>query len=60
MLQQAGLISYTRGQMKILDPQGLVDGSCECYALMEHEIAQVFDTPRRDMIQRPDAHSHSA
>lgn len=37
MLQQAGLISYSRGQMKILDPEGLIEGACACYELMERE-----------------------
>ena len=49
MLQQAGLISYTRGQMKILDPEGLADGSCECYEIMEREMDRVFDRPWRTL-----------
>ena len=49
MLQQAGLISYTRGQMKILDPEGLADGACECYAIMENEMDVVFERPWRDL-----------
>jgi CRP-like cAMP-binding protein len=31
-LQKAGLITYTHGQMTILDRQGLEAASCECYA----------------------------
>jgi CRP-like cAMP-binding protein len=49
MLQQAGLISYTRGQMKILDPQGLADGACDCYEIMEREFDGVFERPWRDL-----------
>ncbi|HJT66901.1 MAG TPA: Crp/Fnr family transcriptional regulator [Pyrinomonadaceae bacterium] len=49
MLQQAGLISYTRGQMKILDPEGLADGACECYEIMEREFDGVFNRPWRDL-----------
>jgi len=49
MLQQAGLISYTRGQMKILDPEGLADGACECYEIMEREFDGVFKRPWRDL-----------
>lgn len=42
-LQQAGLISYSRGQMKILNPQGLVEGACQCYELMEREMNRVYE-----------------
>ena len=43
MLQKAGLITYTRGQMKILDAEGLAAGACECLALMETQFARIFD-----------------
>ena len=43
MLQHAGLISYTRGQMRILDPEGLKNGSCECLEIIERQFAAVFD-----------------
>ena len=36
-LQQAGLIHYSRGQMTILDRQGLEKASCECYGLIKSE-----------------------
>lgn len=49
MLQQAGFISYTRGQMKVLDPEGLTKGACECYELMEAQMDRVFDVPWREM-----------
>jgi CRP-like cAMP-binding protein len=49
MLQQAGLISYTRGLMRILDPEGLTDGACECYEIMEREFDGVFERPWRAM-----------
>ncbi len=48
MLMKAGLIAYTRGQMRILDPEGLVAGSCECYELMEREMDRIFATPWRE------------
>jgi len=45
MLQQAGLISYTRGQMRIVDPDGLRNGSCECLELIEDQFTRIFGTP---------------
>ena len=43
MLQQAGLISYSRGRLQVLDPEGLRNGSCECLEIIEKQFAQVFD-----------------
>lgn len=42
MLQQAGLIRYSRGQMRILNPEGLRSGSCECLEVIEAQFEQVF------------------
>ena len=42
MLQQAGLVRYSRGQMQILDEEGLRNGSCECLELIEKEFEKVF------------------
>lgn len=42
MLQQAGLITYTRGNLRILDADGLRSGSCECLELMEREFDKIF------------------
>ena len=42
MLQQAGLIRYSRGQLRILDADGLRNGSCECLELMEREFEKIF------------------
>lgn len=46
MLQQAGLIRYSRGQMRILDAQGLKNGSCECLEIVEKQFKQMFDFSR--------------
>lgn len=35
-LQDAGWIEYRRGKLKILDPDGLENASCECYGLMRN------------------------
>lgn len=37
-LQNAGLISYHRGAMRIIDRQGLEDASCECYAVIHARL----------------------
>ena len=42
MLQQAGLVTYSRGQMRVLDPEGLRNGSCECLELIEKQFEKVF------------------
>lgn len=38
VLQKAGLITYTRGRVKIEDRDGLMDASCECYDSMRRQI----------------------
>lgn len=30
-LQKRGLITYTRGNIQLLDPKGLESTACECY-----------------------------
>jgi CRP-like cAMP-binding protein len=45
MLQKAGLISYSRGRMTILDPQGLEDVSCECYRLVKSQEDWLTQAP---------------
>ncbi|WP_210530871.1 Crp/Fnr family transcriptional regulator [Rubellimicrobium arenae] len=38
MLAKAGLISYQRGQMLILDREGLLGATCECYGIITGEF----------------------
>jgi CRP-like cAMP-binding protein len=41
-LQNAGLISYTRGHIHILDRNGLEKRSCECYEVVKKEYARLL------------------
>jgi CRP-like cAMP-binding protein len=43
-MQDAGLISYHRGTMQILDRQGMERASCECYAIVKERF-DAFLTP---------------
>jgi CRP-like cAMP-binding protein len=40
MLQKAGLIAHSRGEVKIVDRQRLEEASCECYEIMRLQIAK--------------------
>jgi CRP-like cAMP-binding protein len=42
-LQEAALISYTRGRVTILDRAGLERASCECYGIIESTFARILD-----------------
>ena len=44
-LQQDGLISYTRGQVTILDRAGLEEVACECYAAIRQRFDRFFISP---------------
>jgi hypothetical protein len=43
-LQAAGLITYHRGKVKVLDRAGLEAASCECYSLIRERFDRL---PRR-------------
>ncbi len=45
MLQQAGLITYHRGEVTILDRAGLEAASCECYAAIRRETDRLLGGP---------------
>jgi hypothetical protein len=47
ILQKAGYIEYSRGRLTILDPDGLAEGACECYELMEAQFDRMFNEPWR-------------
>ncbi len=42
ILQRAGLISYGRGKMTILDREGLESASCECYRIVKKEFERLL------------------
>jgi CRP-like cAMP-binding protein len=41
-LQQAGLISYARGRITVLDRPGLEKRTCECYAVVKREYDRLL------------------
>jgi CRP-like cAMP-binding protein len=41
-LQHAGLISYVRGHITVLDRKGLEKRSCECYAVVKKEYDRLL------------------
>lgn len=41
-LQKAGLISYARGHIKVLDRPGLESRTCECYAVVKKEYDRLL------------------
>ena len=41
-LQKAGLISYARGRITVIDRNGLEKRTCECYAVVRREYARLL------------------
>ena len=50
-LQRAGIISYRRGHIAVLDRAGLEKNACECYAVVRKELRRL----RSDVQYRQDA-----
>jgi Mn-dependent DtxR family transcriptional regulator len=46
MLQQAGLIQYVRGRMRVLDRERLEAASCECYGIIRREYERLVGADR--------------
>ena len=42
LIQEEGLIRYSRGKFTVLDREGLKAGSCECYRRINEEFVRVF------------------
>jgi CRP-like cAMP-binding protein len=40
ILQKAGIISHTRGDVKIIDRKKLEKAACECYVMMERQVKE--------------------
>jgi CRP-like cAMP-binding protein len=47
MLQKAGLIKYTRGEVKIENRKELEDASCECYAAINRQSQNWHDEAKK-------------
>jgi CRP-like cAMP-binding protein len=46
-LREAGLIDYSRGNIKLRDLEGLRDASCECYPIVQRQLSQFLDSQPR-------------
>jgi CRP-like cAMP-binding protein len=44
ILRKAGLISYSRGKVQVLDRKGLEAASCDCYDMLVGELALLRQT----------------
>jgi Mn-dependent DtxR family transcriptional regulator len=47
-LQRAGLITYHRGRISVVDRENLESASCECYGATVKLLNSVLDGTRRD------------
>lgn len=56
MLQQAGVISYSRGKIKVLNRPKLEKLSCECYGVVKKETDLLLHyVPQRQVINDPES-----
>lgn len=49
-LQDAGLIHYCRGRIRILNRLGLEASACECYHIVEAEFERLLGTKRKSQV----------
>lgn len=45
LFQQAGIIKYSRGKLRIVDRARLEEASCECYATVRKQFDRLLDAP---------------
>lgn len=57
-MQNAGLISYRRGTIQVLDRAGLEAASCECYAIVRKRFDAFLVPPRTSKSGRPSRSRH--
>src|SRR5271165_117751 len=41
-LQRAGVIRYRRGHISVLERAGLINGVCECYSVVKHQMQRLL------------------
>ena len=51
-LQRLGLVRYERGSMTVVDRAGLENAACECYRIVQRELARLL-TPRASRRRNP-------
>ncbi len=44
-LQQAGMIRYRRGHIRVLDLEGLQESACECYQTLKSQSDRLLGSP---------------
>lgn len=54
-LQDAGLISYRRGHIRVLDRAGLEQRTCECYAVVKAEYVRLLKPGSGNSVQQVSA-----
>ncbi len=54
-LQHAGIISYRRGHITVLDRAGLESHACECYAVVKNELSRLLSDVRYRQDVQPSA-----